>query len=523
MKFTIPYLYKFWYVPTKCINDREAFSRAAVEVEIAELGDTDAPVVMKVANPPTKQMASLGYARFIEKPDGEPRRVRTKDGYFYIEGYSADELVQRASNLATLNTTFLSWVGKHEQSPGESEQQRRTITSVSEIRWRRDVGGLRDDKTRDDGGAKIGAKIVAQAAKMILIDGVSYELCREPILAILMEKKADPVCGIVEAYKSLDDRLAGYNYSENSSYTSSLVHAENTMRQAGLDPSGIRYEVIEPNWSSYDGVASDIMYHLTRASNKLKDMVKAAPSGALQAFYAVREALGNIDHSCPSISAEVIASAQGIVDIAADPDIDEPMEQLSNARYMNDTSGRKLHGGNPNDGSPFFLGLDHVSDYRDRLGNAASAKFYAERVIDRWEGRHPQSTFDNGQTHRMTSKVAGGLTVTEIGSDARARLAARELYVAYSVIDQAIEMGSRIFRVSTHARFAETDLSLGARSGIVGLVIAPAVGVPDGQWNVFTNDHPAADRVLEAVGEHVEAMDERDMEISQDQQLISIF
>ena len=523
MKFTIPYLYKFWYVPKGCINDRDAFAKATMEIEIAELGDADAPVVMKVANPPASAMSSLGYARFLARPDGAPRRVRMKDGYFYVEGFSAEELVERASSLSTLNSTFLSRIGKYQDTPGEIEKTHRTITSVREIRWRSDVGGLREDKTRDDEGAAVGAKIASQAAKMLLIDGVTYERCREPILSILMEPDKDPVYGIVEAYKSLEDRLVGYNYSDTSSYTSSLVHAEHTMLQAGVEPSAIGIEVIDQAASSYDGVASDVVYHLTRASNKLKELVKAAPSGTLQAFYAVREALQNVDRGSPSISAEIVAAAQGVLDIAVDPDIDEPMQQLANARYMNDKSGRPLPGGNPNEGSPFFLGLDHVSDYRDRLRGAESAKFFADRVLARWEGRHPHSTFDNGQTQRMTSRVTDGITVAEIGSDAQARLAARELGVEYSVVDHAIEAGSRIFRVSATARFVETSLSVAARSGVVGLVIGPAAGVPDGQWKVISGDHPQACKALQAVAEHVEAMDERDMELSQDQQLISIF
>ncbi len=523
MKFNIPYLYQFWYVPKGYINDRDAFAKATMEIEIAELGDADAPVVMKVANPPARALSSLNYARFLAKPDGQPRRVRMKDGYFYVEGYSAEELVARASNLSTLNSTFLSWIGKYEKLPGEIEKNHRTVTSVSEIRWRRDVGGLREDKTRDDGGAAVGAKIAAQAKEMILIDGVTYERCREPILSIVMEPGKDPVYGIVEAYKTLEDRLAGYNYSDTSCYTSSLLHAEHTMLQAGVEPSVIGIEVIDPAASSYDGVASDVVYHLTRASTKLKEMVKAAPSGALQAFYAVREALQNVDRGSPSISAEIVAAAQGVLDIAVDPDIDEPMQQLANARYMNDTSGRALAGGNPDEGTSFFLGLDHVSDYRDRLRGAESAKFFAGRVLDRWEGRHPQSTFDNGQTQRMTTRVADGMTVAEIGSDAQARLVARDLGVAYGVVDHAIEAGSRMFRVSGATRFVETGLSAASRAGLVGLVISPAAGMPDGQWEVWSGDHPQAENILQAVSEHVEAMDERDMELSQDQQLISIF
>ncbi|MDW9481134.1 hypothetical protein GOB57_21040 [Sinorhizobium meliloti] len=522
MKFTVPYLYKFWYVPSKCQNDREAFGRATMEVEIAELGDSDAPVVMTVANPSSGQM-SQKYSRFLARPDGTPRRVRMRDGLFYVEGFPVEEFVERASNLATLNTTFLSWIGKHEPSSGEIKNVHHTITSVRDLRWSRNVGGLREDKTRDDGGAKVGAKIAKQAAKMLLIDGVTYERCREPILSIVIAKGKEPDYGVVEAYKSLDDRLGSGKYANPASYTSSLVHADRLMQQTGVDPSVISYEVVDRAASSYDGVASDMICHLTWASEKLKGVVRAAPLGTLQAYYRVREALEHVDHGSPSVSAEIVAAAQGILDIAVDPDIDEPMRELANARWMTDTSGRSLPGGNPNEGGPFFLGLGHVSDYRDIHGYADSARFHAELVLDRWEGRHPQSTFDNGQTQRMTSRVGNGITVAEIGSDAQARLAARELGVEYALVDSAIDAGSRIFRLSAETHFADTSISDAARSGVVGMVIGPQAGMPDGHWKVVPSDHPKAGLALQAVGEHVEAMDERDMELSQDQQLISIF
>lgn len=522
MKLTIPFHYQFWYVPVRCQNDREAFAKTAIDVEIPEVSDEDAPVVMTVANKKVDQSISRGYSRFLPKPDGSPRRVRMRDGYFYVEGFGAEEFVERASNIATLNSTFLSWIGKYDKRPGSDKGVTRTITSVSELRWSRSVGGLREDKTRDDGGAKTGAKIAAQAAKMLVIDGVTYERCREPVLTLVMDDDRVTAYGIVEADQSLVARLAAGLYGNSAACTSSLVHAGHVMERAGVDPSILEYTVIDPAASSYDGVSADIVYALFRAKDKLKEIVKASPAGALQAFYRVREALEHVDLGSPSVSAELVAAAQSIIDIVADPDIGEPMSELANARYMTDRSGRALPGGNPNEGGPFILGLAHVSDYQDVIGYGKRARQFAEIALDRWEGRHPQSTFDNGQTQRMTSRGGDGLTVAEIGSDAQARLAAREIGVDYAVVDGAVGAGSRVFRVSEDVKVA-TSLSNLSRSVAVGLVIGPSAGVADGSWTVFAGKHPKADIALQAVGEHVEAMDERDMELSQDQQLISIF
>jgi hypothetical protein len=355
---------------------------------------------------------------------------------------------------------------------------------------------------------------------MFVVDGVTFELCREPILKIKFDGNGVMVHGIVEAFESVDARMNYNKYSEKSAFTSSLVHADQLISHMGIKKA-VAFEVIDANASSYDGVASDIVFHLVKTEEDLKNVVPAAPTAVLQAYYKVAEALRHVDRSSPSISAEVIAAARGVMDITVDPEIDEPMQQLSQARYMNDTSGRQAVLG-PDHGGPFRLDLDLVSKYRDRMRSTATATANAGRIIDRWEGRHPESTFDNGQTDRMTTTVKGGVTVAEIGSDAQARRAAMEIGLAPGQVEKVIAAGSRLFRLSGE-KIASTEVSKATRDGVVGLVIGPAPGDPNGHWSVAVKDHPKADMALDAVSLHVEAMDERDMELSQDQQLISIF
>ncbi|MBY3433890.1 hypothetical protein HFN89_06975 [Rhizobium laguerreae] len=524
MKLNVPYTYTFWYVPTRCQNERNAITKTAMEVEIAELDDAAAPVVMTVANhtnqgPGDKQ----GFKRFFPLADGSPRRVRMRDGQFYVEGMTAEEFTRRASSLETLDSTFLAEVGRSSQrKPGFADTHGSSkITSVGELRWGRNSDGLREDKTRDDGGAKVGRRIARQAANMFVVDGVTYELCREPILKIKFDDGGAPVYGIVEAFESVDARMDYGKYSEQSAFTSSLIHAEQLIAQVGIEKPAVSFKVVDTSASSYDGVASDIVFHLVHAEKQLKNVVSAAPTGVLQAYYRLAEALRHVDRSSPSISAEVIAAARGLLDISVDPEIDEPMRQLANARYLTETSQRRAVFG-PDHGSPFHLHLDHVSGYEDRYGQAEKAKAYASRVLDRWEGRHPASTFDNGQTDRMTTRVDAGVTVAEIGSDAQARLAAREVGLDYGRVKSAITAGSRLFRLAAE-KLAAVEFSQIAKAGVIGLVIGPAPGDPNGHWSVDVTDHPKADLALDAVSQHVEAMDRRDMEISQDQQLISIF
>jgi hypothetical protein len=522
MKLTVPYTYKFWYVPARCTNDRDAIAQTEMEVEIAEIGDAEAPVVMKVANSLDAGLGNeQGAVRFLPRQDGQPRQVRMRNGLFYVESMSAEELSQRASNLATLDSTFLAMVGRSEERmPGYVKNSSHSgITSVSSVRWK-NSGGLREDKTRDDRGEKVGRRIASQAAKMFVVDGVTFELCREPILKIKFDANGGMVHGIVEAFESLDARMDYNKHSEKSAFTSSLIHADQLLSHVGISKA-VAFEIVAASASSYDGVASDIAFHLIKTEEQLKQVVSAAPTGVLQAYYKVAEALRHVDRSSPSISAEVIAAAQGVMDITVDPEIDEPMKQLSRARYMNDTSRRQAVLG-PDHGGPFHLDLRHVSSYRDRMKNTTMATAYAGRILDRWEGRHPESTYDNGQTDRMTTTVEGGVTVAEIGSDAQARHAAKEIGLSPRQVEKAIAAGSRLFRLSGE-KIASKDVSRATRAGMVGLVVSPAPGDPNGHWAVAVKDHPKADVALDAVSQHVEAMDERDMELSQDQQLISIF
>jgi hypothetical protein len=521
MKFTIPYTYTFYYVPHRCVNDCTAIAQAAMEVEIAEIDDAAAPVVMTVANNTKAVFDDESSRRFQRRADGQPRQVRMRNGRFYVEAMSVDELVQKASNLGTLNSTFLANVeSENARQPGYAASHSRSdITSVSGVRYKRN-GGLREDKTRDDRGAKVGRRIARQAAKMFVVDGMTFELCREPILKLKFDRSGTLVHAIVEAYESLDARMDYRKYSESSAFTSSLIHADRLLSHMGVEKD-VSFDVIDANASSYDGVASDIVFHLVHAESDLNGIIEASPTGVLQAYYRVADALRHIDLSSPSISAEVLAAAQGIVDITVDPEIDEPMRQLSNARYMNDTSGRAIILG-PDHGGPFHLDLTHVSRYRNGARGLERATANAGRMLDRWEGRHPESTFDNGQTDRMTTTVMDGVTVAEIGSDAQARFAAREIGLAPGQVEQAIAAGSRLFRLSAE-EIDSKEVSKAARSIVVGLVISPAPGDPNGHWSVAVKDHPKADVALDAVSLHVEAMDERDMEMAQDQQLISIF
>lgn len=524
MQFEINYLYTFRYVPAKHRNHQEAKAKARMSVDVAELTDGDAPVVMTVANTVGQKPLSTGHDRFLAKEDGAPRRVRMRDGYFYVEGLSAAEFMRRATDLGSLNSTYLAASAGDKAKPGkESHTYKDPFNSVREARWRaRD--GWRDDLTQDDEGAAIAKMISAQAKKMIIVDGVTYEYCREPILGISI-KNDDAVCLIMEAPNSIPDRgkPGGYGYLAGAAYTSSLIHAEHTMRQFDLAGAGVAYEVLDPNASSYDGVASDVILHLRWSEGKMKETIKAASTGTLQAYYRLAEALRHVDDSSPSVSQEILAAAEALLDIAHDPDIDEPMKELGNAWYMTRPSGSYRQYYSPDEGGPFSLGLDHVSSYKDKNEYAEAALCYAKRALARWEGRHPESTFDNGQTQRMTSAVEGDVTVAEIGSSGQAHHACRELGCGYAGIDHAIAAGSRLFHLSGKKSKNEEVRSKVAREGVIGLVVGPAVGNSDGEWKVITTDHPSASFALQAVASHIESMDERDIELSQDQQLISIF
>ena len=526
MEIEIDYYYHFTYVPFRCQNDRDGVGFARTKVEIAELSDEDAPVVMTVKNPPLKDAGSLmdqSYFRFREK-DGAPRRVRVKDGYFYVESVSQEELSTMASRIETLNRTFLSHgVGK--RAPGLNQYERRDNVVTSLYNVARQSGGLRHELTKDDGGAKVAEKIARQASRVFCVDGVTYELCREPVLAVKF-KDDERIAGIVESYSDLVSRFAARDYGQFPGYaaTTSLVHAEGFLDRFAPEAVDIGFEVVDPGATCYDGVSLDVVYHARKCLDEMRETLKATSVGALQAYHRLSDSLADVDLGRPSVSTEMIQALEGIVDIGVDPDIEEPMTELSNARYMNVPSTSYRRPVDLDEGTDFGIDLHHVADYRDKQDHSGNAREYAEHALSRWYGRHPEATFDNGLTSRIASTQKIGedhfASVTEISTVGQARAVCRELGLEYAEAEAAISSGARLFTVSRHMTI---DLSPDAGKVLLGLVYGPSAGVPDGEWRLRERDGPLAHFTLEAVSSHVEAMDERDAEMLNDQQLISIF
>nr|WP_250807086.1 hypothetical protein [Neorhizobium tomejilense] len=518
MEFDIEYLYRLTYVPSKCRDDRKGVGLASMTVRIAEFADADVPVVMTVGNvPPEGKPYGLdpSYSRFLKKADGSDRRVRLKDGYFYVESCSLEDLASNARDLGRLDGTFLArGVGSRTPGLGVGE---RTVSDVVTDMWSlRRRKGLREELTKDDRGRAVGEQIAKQASRIFAVEGVTYELCREPILKIERDREGNTKHGIVESSPSPAERLKNkFTYQFlGYEWTSSLNHAGHMLAQAGIVAPSVSFQVLNERASCYDGLASDIHVYLAHSLNQIARTIHSTSIGALQVYYGLTDALKDVDLTSPSVSAELIEMAEAVVSIGRDPDIDEPMEQLAHARYMNASAGSYRKPLYLDDDTGFGLMLDHVSDYRDKHGHSKNAHDYARFALDRWYGRHPSAAFDNGNSYRMVTDAGRTVSVTEVGSVFQARDACRELGHPYGEMETAIAAGARLFRIAVGSSFV-------ASAGTVAMVSSPAQ--PGAMWNVLARDHELVSDPIATVEEHLEKMDELDLEKAQDQQLISIF
>lgn len=525
MEIDIDYYYRFTYVPFRCQNPRDGIGFARTSVEIAELSDEEAPVVMAVSNPPMSSGESAvgkGYDRFLAK-DGRPRRVRMRDGYFYVESVSRQELFDQAGNTDSLNRTFLASGVGGDRKPGREPHERRDdmITSYTSIIRRE--GGMRAELTRDDRGAKAAEQLAIQASRVFCVDGVTYELCREPVFVMNLREGYENAIGIVESYPNLKARLDECKYNGRFDVTVSMAQAAHALEAYGKDASRFEIQIMDPTASCYDGVAMDMSYALLRAQEDLRKTLHATSVGVVQAYHRITEALTGLDMASPSVSDEMIRAAEGVVAIGSDPDIEEPMEQLYKARYMNHHSRTYRPSVNLDEGTDFGIGLHHVSEYRDRYDLGGKALENAQHALNRWHLKHPDASFDNGQSTRMaTDSVFDGLgkvVVNEIGSVAQARDLARDLGVPFEDVENAVSTGRRLYRISG---WAVAEGGSAAAKGAVALVAGPGAN-GDGEWDVHTSGHPAADVALDAVFRHIEATSVIDATLAADDQVISIF
>lgn len=512
MEFEISYLYPFTYVPFRCQNPRDGVGRAWTTVSIPELSDHDAPVVMTVANIQSdkgKPAYAKGYERFLPNSDGSPRRVRMRQGRFYVEGFSQEEFERRSKDNATLNETFLAVDAPGKRKPGLTDYEHRSdpVTTYSYIH--RSHGGMRDGMTRDDRGQKMGEHIARQASNMFVIDGVTYELCREPILAISFHEDREPVVGVVEAFSSPAERMrrtSTYTVDSDIVWTSSLEYGPHLIRELDIAAPQVSFAVLDSSASYYDGVASDILYLADRTAQYLEKTLHATSAGTLYAYHRLVDAVRDIDPNTPSMSEEAIEAAEGIIRIVSDPEIDDPMRELFHSSYMTAPSHVYHAPLNLDNGTRFGLGLDYVAGFRDGAKQLDAARERAASISRRWNLRHPESTLDNGHTTRLASRPERDVTVSEIGSREQARHACRAIGASFHDTEEAILAGERAFIVST-------------KSEIAAVVCVPG----DGSWHVISGEHPLAERALEIVGRHIDNMAELERENVQEQQLISIF
>jgi hypothetical protein len=530
MRFEIDHAYKFKYCPPRKVNLIDAHGRARTEFEIRELDDADAPVVALVGNPDTggKKVIDDTYARFVAKPadveGGErtPRKVRFVDGQFYVEAVPVEELTRLLGNIETINQTFIAAYSSSDTwKPGFAKPlYGEGLTDIWTLR--RKNGGLQENKTEDDGGRWVGEKIRQQAAKMFIVDGATYELCREPVFAVTGKNGE---YGVIECPEDPATRARGSHYGTfpGLTFTSCLDHASSVMKDAGVPPDAVDIRVVDPTATYYDGLAADFVYHMALVRSALSQEVLGSrvlstrPS-MVAAYHRLNEALEVSDFACPSVSQEMIDALETVLAAAGDSDIEEIVREIRKIDRSQDPMRVNL-----DHDTAFGLDMGHVGNFHDAWEKFSIAAERARHCLYRWTERPYGSTFDNGKTRRIASVNADGLRVEEVGSKAAAHAVGREVGVDIAEAERLVESGCRLFRVSTHEPWNQSAYVSHRKGTTVAMVAIDQ----EGQKAVFDCGRlllrETADKALPAVLEHLEAMRELDEKFEQDHMAISIF
>jgi hypothetical protein len=533
MKLFIQHHYTITFVPPKHQLDQKATGAASVEIEIAEVAADRAPVVMEVATPSSVERAAKGRTgrlgiehsntdRFTANGDGSPRRIRFHGGEFYVESLPADEFARLAGNPATVNTTYLArskdYVSKEivvdKKLPGNYRSYEEGVMTVSKL-WTKHRG-LREDKTRDDHGWSVGRQIMARAARMIIVDGVTYEHCREPIFAFTAEGDH----GIVERPHSVRkvSPLGSYEYGvfKAYKYTSSLKHADELIDRLGIDREGMMFRVIDPRATKYDGVSYDIAYALAHAGRKLEGRAGSLEPSLMVEWHKLRAALEGLDMDFPAVSPAMLDAASTLSNHFGDRETAAAMSEIHSLAYFNRSHSPRHHG---LDGeTPFHLGLDTVSAYFDGQERYDEAKELASYATERWEMRPAGAFHEFERNNRLSSVGENRLVVSELTSEASTHMLGLQLGYSLDAIDARMGAGERMFRVRTESvpRYGEETVS--TTKGVVIVKDGRAIV----EWCSDGIDSAAHD-IRAAVETHLEKMNDLDSDIQYDQQTISFF
>lgn len=396
MKLKIEFHYPIRFTPYRHQNARSEIGQAAVEVEIRELSDSEAPVAMLVGNPPNDMM-DRHEARLSLKEDGSPRRVRTYMGRHFVEAGSALGLPYDVEP-ARIMTSFFGRAKPRSLSVDNPTYGKKTMTGEGVIR--RYSSAAKPFRTfNDDHGAAMAARLERLASLMFVVDGIVYEYTPEPIIRITDrygEHKAfiGPRPSFSERHDH--DSFDFHMFEFGEPIRSSLLHAD-TVKDLYKGADWPFFEVVDPAASAFDGTGYDVIELARKLEQSLASSAAALPWNMLEAYYDLRDAFQDAQGRVTPRLVEALSAvasvedddAAHLADIAVNAEPSEPWRQRRHEAII-----RKR--------------LEYL-----RKGEAAVHRKMAEEALERWAHRPEGEHWENG-VGPVSSLVQGDFRVMEV-------------------------------------------------------------------------------------------------------------
>jgi hypothetical protein len=326
MKQTIDFQYPISYVRAGHQTPVRVFGKGSVEIEIREIGAELAPVVFEVGNPVEQYNPTTDL--FRKKDDGQLRKVAMIDGDFFVEDQSGADLCEKIASLDTVNETPFGTVSpaNFDTSDSYRDGRRRTVstlkntTDINEIRRLHGkykngkYVSIREELTKDDGGAEMAAALKKRASEIILVDGTIFLKCREPIL-------------VMSDYgNKLRVGQRGDTWSANAPYPRQWKNFSSSLRDSAAFLAFMRknklfdgrsgepeFKVHDASVCRYDGTTSDVQFIANQILDSLGHDARALQRGVLDASFVLEDILKREPDRLHAISPRLVSALQQLI------------------------------------------------------------------------------------------------------------------------------------------------------------------------------------------------------------------
>jgi len=433
MKLRIAFHYAIKYVPFRCFNDRTAIGAGETEVEIREVSSRDAQVAFRVGNHNGFDSYGANDHIFDRKPDGGMRDVRAHEGRLYVEAENVEGLQGRID--ADVNGTIFAPCKARVDLVNDPRHGRKVTTLEAIRREQREPLKSADD----DKGAAMADSLRKRASQLLIVDGVIYQRCVEPVL------KMDIQYGrrAYVAPRPKPDHI-GWDHREvwgddRDALFEKLADArlllDSPLGNGSGEPVDMRttFEVVDPRYSVFDGTAHDVNNLAIRTLGIMTSSAEGLPREALDTMYVLRDALADASGRATPRLINALREVSLLTRDVSDPQRLKLAAAAENRRrsiYTHDYRGG--------------IAAQRAKAYEDDVcGEAAGT---AMEAIHRWEAR-PGSGWED-RAGPASSHRKGTGRCRELLSPGQIVDACHAAGVDPSPVLAAASSGKRIYQVS---------------------------------------------------------------------------